>query len=256
MQSFAMFLAQKKEHKNSISIRLPFTSRFTLKLNNNSFSIPGTGSNSAQELNVNKFYKTFEELSDLDEFKGTTIQHLVYIDGDQSTGHFKRNGIQIRTHLAKHFISEKYSVYLPESGGKEVLKESTNKLNTNKLNTTNGIHPATNGTTTGNSVLVNGAALNGTLNGSTNGQTLTNGALANGHEPDCSDENEQPKKCNGTASQTTKKPRLQSEHDDKVSVIDKLNIYVDCDSPCALFFTSVRRLECCSKRLTCQIRSN
>ena len=136
---------------------------------------------------------------------------------------------------------------MPETGGKEskeVLKESTNKLNTaNGINGTN--------ISAGNSVLVNlNGALNGSANGApigngalngsqtTNGSALVNGAL-NGHELDCSDENEQPKKCNGTASQTTKKPRLQTEND-KVSVIDKLNIYVDCDAPCALFFTSVR----------------
>ena len=227
-------------------------------LNPTLLSLSPTGSNSAQELNVNKFYKTFEELSDLEEFKGTTIESLVYIDGDQQVGLFKRNGVKIRTHLAKHFISEKYSNYVPELAGKEskeVLKESTNKLNTaNGINGTNaGSNPLVNGS-------LNGALLNGTTNGSspisngtlnggqaTNGTALTNGSL-NGHELDCSDENEKPKGnvLNGTASQTIKKPRLQTENDnEKVSVIDKLNIYVDCDSPCALFFTSVRRFAGC-----------
>ena len=218
---------------------------------------PRTGSNSPQELNVNKFYKTFEELSDLEEFKDTTIESLVYIDGDQQAGLFKRNGLTIRTYLAKHFISEKYSNYVPELGkesGKEVLKESTNKLNTaNGVNGTNACGgPLVNGS-------LNGAVLNGTTNGSsngqlngaqatngqvtngqvTNGQTLTNGNGLNGHdELDCADENEKPKSNALNGTQSAKKPRLQADTD-KVSVIDKLGIYVDTDAPCALFFTSV-----------------
>lgn len=209
-------------------------------------------------MNVNKFYKTFDELSEFDEFKSTTIEHLVYIDGDQKPGLFKRNGLKLmRTHLAKHFLNEKYSNYLPASDTKEILKETTNKLNTsNGINASNGLlNGNLNGTTT------NGGTTTTTLNNGTSNGALSNGAInGNASTVNCNlngqhgkvsnenanlmikDENEKPKNLKSlNSNQTTKKQRLQSENDDepKVSVVDKMNIYVDSDSPCALFFTSV-----------------
>lgn len=187
-------------------------------------------------------------MSDLEEFKTSTIEHLIYIDGDQQEGMFRRNGLKIRTHLAKHFLSDKYLNYIPEPS-KEILKETTNKLNTaNGINNgvTNGNSNGStlNGSTINGSIngnVMNGNLTNGTMNGLTNGNALMNGHTLNGHNLENFDENEKPKLLNGTTTnQKTKKQRLQVENaDDKVSVIDKLNIYVDSDSPCALFFTSV-----------------
>lgn len=209
------------------------------------------GLNSAQERNVNKFYKTFEEISDLEEFKkNQTIKHIVYIDGDQKPGIFNRNGHNIKTHSAKSFLNEKYSEYLSE---KEILKESTNILKTsnglasninivngNSTNAVNGNHM--------NGTLANGPLTNGNLtNGKKNGICLNgkaNGKASDEENLEEDNENEKPKKVNGNGIQSNKKLRVQENNESKVSIIDKLNIYIDPDSPCALFFTSVSDRSC------------
>lgn len=203
------------------------------------------GLNSAQERNVNKFYKTFEEISDLEEFKkNSTIKHIVYIDGDQKYGIFNRNGCNIKTHSAKSFLNEKYSEHIPE---KEILKDNTNILKaTNGLasninivngNLTNGNH--VNGTCNGQSI-TNGNLTNGKTNGVCMNGNLTNGKTSDSENLEEDNENEKPKQVNGNGSisQTNKKLRVQENNESKVSVVDKLNIYIDPDSPCALFFTS------------------